>query len=328
MDNAIKYDYSRNLGINDLYSFPTKSNELGKIINNIKYFMKSSRSINDISSSETNISNKNIVFEQQDSHITLKSSNEFANELFKKFSKDNCLCNYLIFEKRVDIYEYINSLKNLNKKLNFSDYFDCFNKASVLSLEVPFIEKNGSVTNNFFSPTLSSMVLVVKKGKNEKESFYNKWGQENFKITSLPNNLIKYEFYESNPPYNRDILDVKINNIYKSLGLKKLSLDKVIKDKSYFCLLWSPGDTSKNNSSFLSYYSFDFKLLGSLILKSNDNKWFTSFSYNQNIYKDFKKDYLYNVNMIKNFIENYDVKDGHIKKNLFSFDYKIFLYNS
>jgi hypothetical protein len=328
MDNAIKNDCNRNQGINEICYFRAKSNELGKIINNLKYFMKSSWSINDISSSETNISYKNNVFEQQDYHIILKSSNEFANELFKKYSEDNCLSNYLIFEKSVDIYEYINSLKSINKKLTLADYFDCFNTASVLSLDVPFIEKNGAVTNNFFNPTLSSIVLVVKKGKNERKSFYNNWAQENFKITSLPNNLIKYEFYESNPPYNRDILGIKMNNIYKSIGLKKLSLDKIIKDKSYFCLLWSPGDTNKNNSSFLSYYSFEFKLLGSLILKNNDNKWFTSFSYNPNIYKDFKKDYLYNVNKIKNFLENYDVKDGNINKNLLSFDYKIFLYNS
>ena len=328
MDNSIKYDCSRNLGINDLYSFPTKKNELGKIIINLKYFMKSSKSINDISSSETSISNKNIALEQQDCHIFLKSSNEFVNELFKNFSEDNCLCNYLIFEKSVDIYEYMNSLKRLNIKITLSDYFDCFNKASVLSLNVPFIEKNGSVTNNFFNPTLSSMVLVVNKGKNERKCVYNNWAKGNFKITSLPNSLIKYEFYESNPPYNRDILDVKFNNIYKLIGKKKLNLDKVIKDKSYFCLLWSPGDTNKNTSSFLSYYSFDFKLLGSLILKNNDYKWFTSFSYNPNIYKDFKKDYLYNVSVIKNIIENNGIKDGHIKKNLFSFDYKLFLYNS
>ena len=85
--------------------------------------------------------------------------------------------------------------------------------------------------------------------------------KENFKITYLPNNLIKYEFYESNPPYNRGVLDVKINNINKLMGTRGINLDKIIKDKSYFCLLWSPGDTNKNNSSFLSYYSFVFKLL-------------------------------------------------------------------
>lgn len=326
MNSMNKLDYSRNLGINDLSSFPTKKKELGKIIDNLKFFIKSSGSINDISSSETNISNKNNFFE--DFHITLKSPNEFATELFENFSVDNCLCNYLIFEKCVDIYEYMISIANINKKITLLDYFDCFNKASILSLDVPFIEKDGSVSNNFFNPTLSSMVLVVKRDRNDRENFYNNWTQQNFKITSLPNNLIKYEFYESNPPYNRDVLDVKINNISKIIGKRKLNLDKIIKDKSYFGLLWSPGDTNKNNTSFLSYYSFDFKLLGSLILKNNDNKWFTSFSYNPNNYKDFKKDYLHNVNMIKHFIENYDIKNEHITKNLFPLDYKLFLYNS
>ena len=75
----------------------------------------------------------------------------------------------------------MNSLKSLNKKITLSDYFDCFNKASILSLDAPLIEKNGSVTNIFFNPTLSSMVLVVKKGKNEREIFYNNRAQENFK---------------------------------------------------------------------------------------------------------------------------------------------------
>ena len=66
MDNAIKNDCNRNLGINEIDYFLVKNNELGKIINDLKYFMKSSGSINDISSSEINISYKNNVFEHQD----------------------------------------------------------------------------------------------------------------------------------------------------------------------------------------------------------------------------------------------------------------------
>ena len=49
-------------------------------------------------------------------------------------------------------------LKRFNKKITLSDYFDCFNKVSALSLDVPFIEENGSVTYKFSNPTLSSMV--------------------------------------------------------------------------------------------------------------------------------------------------------------------------
>jgi hypothetical protein len=75
----------------------------------------------------------------------------------------------------------MNSLKSLNKKITLSDYFDCFNKASILYLDTPFIEKNGSATNNFCNPKLSSIVLVVKKGKNEREIFNKNWAQENFK---------------------------------------------------------------------------------------------------------------------------------------------------
>ena len=293
MDTSSELFCTRNLGVNDFCSSPSKNNE---IESNLRLHIKSPRSMNDINSSDSNSSYKNNFFEQQDFHIILKESNKFVTELFKNYSEYNCLCNFSIFEKTVDIYEYMSFLKSLNKKITLSDYFDCFNKVSVLSLDVPFIEKNGSVTYNFFNPTLSSMVLTVKNG-----------------------------FYESNPPYNRDVLNVKINNINKLIGKKGLTLDKIIKDKSYFCLLWTPCDTNKNNSSFLSYYSFDFKLLGSLILKNNDNKWFTTFSFNSNDYKDFKNDYLKNVNAIKNFIEKCNVKENNIRKNFFSHDYKVLI---
>ena len=323
MDTSSELFCTRNLGVNDFCSSPSKNNE---IESNLRLHIKSPRSMNDINSSDTNSSYKNNFFEQQDFHIILKASNKFVTELFKNYSEYNCLCNFSIFEKTVDIYEYMSFLKSLNKKITLSDYFDCFNKVSVLSLDVPFIEKNGSVTYNFFNPTLSSMVLTVKKGRNERYSFNDNWStKENIKKTCLPNNLIKYEFYESNPPYNRDVLNVKINNINKLIGKKGLTLDKIIKDKSYFCLLWTPCDTNKNNSSFLSYYSFDFKLLGSLILKNNDNKWFTTFSFNSNDYKDFKNDYLKNVNAIKNFIEKCNVKENNIRKNFFSHDYKVLI---
>jgi len=329
MDTLTKSDHIRSQEFNDLWPFPRKNNESENLTNNSRFYLKSPESMNDLNSFETNISNKNNAFEQEYFHIKLKTSNQFVIELFKNYSKDNCLCNYSIFEKSVDIYEYMNFLKNFKKKITLSDYFDCFNKVSVLSLDVPFIEENGSVTYNFFNPTLSSMVLTVAKGRNERENFYdNLMSKESFKITYLPNNLIKYEFYESNPPYNRDVLDVKINNINKLICKRGLNLDKIIKDKSYFCLLWSPGDTNKNNSSFLSYYSFDFKLLGCLILKNNEYKWLTAFSFNSNDYKDFKKDYLNKVNAIKNFIEKCSIKDGNIRKHFYSYDYKVFIYNS
>ena len=148
--------------------------------------------------------------------------------------------------KNVDIYKYMSFLKSFNKKITLSDYFVCFNKVSTLSLDFPFIEENGSVIYNFSNPTLSSMVLTAKKGRNERYNFNdNRATKENLKITFLPNNLIQYEFYEFNPPYNRDVLNVKINNINNLIGKKRLNLDKIIKDKSYFYLLWTPCDKAK-----------------------------------------------------------------------------------
>jgi hypothetical protein len=330
MDTLATLDCNPNIGVNDLCSSPNKNSDIEK---NLRLLIKSPGSLKEINSSDTNSSYKNNVFEQKDfnSHIILKTSNKFVTELFKNYSEYNCLCNYSIFEKTVDIYEYMSFLKSLNKKITLSDYFDCFNKVSVLSLDVPFIEKNGSVTYNFFNPTLSSMVLMVKKGRNERYSFNDNWStKENIKKTCLPNNLIKYEFYESNPPYNRDVLNVKINNINKLIGKKGLTLDKIIKDKSYFCLLWTPCDTNKNNSSFLSYYSFDFKLIGILIIKRNDCKWFTSFSNNIKAIKDFKTDYLNNINKVENFIKNCNQNNGdsNFERKFFSQDYKRYIYNS
>ena len=162
MDTLTKSDLIRSQEFSDLWPFPSKNNESENLTNNSRLHLKSQESMNDLNYFEINISNKNNAFGQEDFHIILKISNEFVIELLKNYSIDNCLCNYSIFEKTVDIYEYMNFLKNIQKKITLSDYFDCFNKISILSLDVPFIEENGSVTYNFFNPTLSSMVLTVK----------------------------------------------------------------------------------------------------------------------------------------------------------------------
>ena len=72
--------------------------------------------------------------------------------------------------------------------------------------------------------------------------------------------------------------------------------------------------------SFLNFWKFD--------PKKNENKWLTAFSFNSSIYKDFKKDYLNKVNAIKNFLEKCNVKDSNIRKNFYSHDYKVYIYNS
>ena len=282
---------------------------------------------NDISTTATDLSFKNNIVnicepKNSEYHIFLKNSDIFINELFKIYGEENCLCNYLLFEKNININ------MNLDQKVNkvtLSDYFDCFNKAGFLCINIPFLDKNGKISQNVFNATLSSMVLIIKSNKIIDDNIYKKYIKKNFYAYSLPNNLIKIEFDETNPPYYRDTLDSKIKIIHKIIGKKRLALDDVIKDKSYFCILWTPADTYKINSSFLSFYSFDYKLIGNLILKQNDKLWFTSFNNKNNYnFKDFKKDYLNNTYNIEKFIKNFYQDE----KKIFSNDYKRYKNNS
>ena len=284
---------------------------------------------NDISTADTEISFKNNTFniyepKNTDTHVFLKNTDEFVNALFKIYGEDNCLCNYLLFIKNISININMNIDKK-ETKITLSDYFDFFNKASFLCLNVPFLDKNGKIVQNVFNATLSSMVLIIKTNKIKDNNTYKKNAKNNFSVYSLPNNLIKIEFNETKPPYYRDTLDSKIKMIHKIIGKKRIILDDVIQDKSYFCILWTPADTYKIKSSFLSFYSFDFKLIGNLILNQNDKLWFTSFNNNNNnYYKDFKKDYLMKANEIEKFIKNY-YQD---KKYIFSNDYNCYINNS
>lgn len=306
-------------------SFPFFQNKQNGIISdysNINLGMT-----NDISTTDTDLSFKNNKInycesKNSESHIFLKNSDIFINELFKIYGEENCICNYLIFEKNINID------MNLDQKVNkvtLSDYFDCFIKASILCLNIPLLDKNGKISQNVFNGTLSSMVLIIKSNKVIDDNIYKKYIKKKFYVCSLPNNLIKIEFDETNPPYYRDTLDSKIKIIHKIIGKKRFALDDIIKDKSYFCILWTPADTYKINSSFLSFYSFDYKLIGNLIIKPNDKLWFTSFNNkNNNYFKDFKKDYLNNIYDIEKFIKNYYQE----KKKIISNDYKRYINNA
>ena len=148
-------------------------------------------------------------------------------------------------------------------------------------------------------------------------------------IFYLSDDLIELKFDEKDPPYNRDIIESKIDDIHRILGKKKILMDDIIKEKSYFSILWTPADTYKIKTSFLSFYTFDFKLVGTLAIKVDDYAWFTIFSNDPNNYKDFKKEYLNKVNTVENFIKKCHNEDDGDKMDLklFSHDYKRFLYN-
>ena len=337
MSSQINYNTQQNYrqyqGVNEAKYFPYQNNQYNPVYNNKKVFLGSNRTTNDISSMDTDsysFQNQNFTYDKQknsENRIVLKKPNEFVNELFKVFSEKNSLCNFSLFERNIDIN--MNLDKIILKKMTLSDYFDCFNEASFLCLNVPYLDKKGNISFNIFNPTLSSMNLILKNKKLKEEDIDKNYLKDNFSVNFINEELLKIEFDESNPPYNRDIIETKINMIYKILGQKKILLENVVKDKSYFSILWTPADTYKIKSSFLSFYTFNFKLIGTLIIKIDEYNWFTTFCNDMNNCKDFKKEYLNNINIVENFMKKCNnMNDGdNLERKLFSHDYKRFIYN-
>ena len=320
-------------GMNDLKYFSFLNNQYPSIYSNQNGVIGTNRATNDISTLDTesySYQNANYNYEKQknsENRIILKKPNEFVNELFKAFGEKNSLCNFSLFEKNIDINMNIDKITL--KKITLQEYFECFNEASFLCLNIPYLDKKANVSYNIFNPTLSSMNLIVKSKKIKEENLNKKYLKDNFSINFISDDLIKIEFDETNPPYNRDIIETKINIVHKLLGQKKILLENIDKDKSYFSILWTPADTYKIKCSFLSFYTFDFKLVGTLILKIDEYSWFLTFCNDMNEYKDYKKDYMNKIKIVENFIKKFNnISDGNnLDHKLFSHDYKRFIYN-
>ena len=320
-------------GMNDLKYFSFSNNQYPSIYSNQNGVIGTNRATNDISTLDTDsysYKKANYNYEKQknsENRIILKKPNEFVNELFKAFGEKNSLCNFSLFEKNIDINMNID--KNTLKKITLQEYFECFNEASFLCLNIPYLDKKANVSYNIFNPTLSSMNLIVKSKKIKEENLNKKYLKDNFSINFISDDLIKIEFDETNPPYNRDIIETKINIVHKLLGQKKILLENIDKDKSYFSILWTPADTYKIKCSFLSFYTFDFKLVGTLILKIDEYSWFLTFCKDMNNYKDYKKDYMNKIKIVENLIKKFNnISDGNnLDHKLFSHDYKRFIYN-
>ena len=330
---TIQQNFRQFAGINDLNYIPFPNSQFNQIYNNQKTNINSTKASNDRSTADADsfsYQNNNYNYEKlknSENRIILKKSNEFVNELFKAFGEKNSLCNFSLLEKNIDIN--MNVDKDTIKKITLQEYFECFNEASFLCLNIPYLDKKGNVSYNVFNPTLSSMNLILKKDKIKEENINKKYLKNNFTLNFISNDLIKIQFDETNQPYNRDIIEAKINILHKILGQKKITLDNIVKDNSYFSILWTPADTYKIKSSFLSFYSFDFKLVGTVILRIDDYNWFTIFCNDMNNYKDFKKEYLNKVNVVESFLKkcNNINDDDNLEHNLISYDYKKFRNN-
>jgi len=337
MDSKPQYSnqqkYRKYISKNDLsvksYSLSTFQNTLM----NQNLFMNPPRPNNEMNSTSAdsysyqNSNPPNYEKPKIKDNVIMVSSNEFINELFKNFSEKNSLCNFSLFVKNVDIE--MNLSENNKKNITFNEYLESFIEGSFLCLNIPFLDKKGNLSYNIFNPTLSSMNLIINKNK-KKYKINKKILENNFTI-DIQKDSIKIEFDETNPPYNREIIEKKIKVIHKLLGVKDILLEDIDKEKSFFSILWTPADTYKIKSSFLSVYTFDFKLVGTLIIKCEESNWFTIFSNNSNYigFKNYKSEYVNTVNEVENFMKkSKGINDEEkLDRKLFSQDYKRFIYN-
>ena len=276
--------------------------------------------------------NSNANYEKpkiKDNIVILKKPSEFVSELFKAFGENNSLCNFSLFVQNVDIK--MNLDEKIIKKITLFEYFESFIEGSFLCLNIPFLDKKGNISYNVFNPTLSSMHLVINQKNIKKRKINQKFLKDNFSLIFVNDDTLKIEFDETSPPYNRDIIENKIKIIHKLLGTKKILLENIDKEKSFFSILWTPADTYRIKASFLSVYTFDFKLVGTLIIKLEEYSWFTIFSNDSTFtnFKDFKTEYINNVNDVENFMKKCKglTDEEKLDRKLFSQDYKRFIYN-
>ena len=338
-NNPLNENDKINLNQNYLYEGNEESKDLSYQFNNInKNLDNNIYIIGDIYSTNfsgdeqlyntNNNSNSNScesLIEINNKSIFIDINNELLREIFQKYKQEDCISNFSIIKKKLDI----NMNKEIDKlkRIKLIYFFECFKDINYLSLDIPYINQKGELLFNEVNPTLSSMRLVLKtKKKIVKE--LKKEKKKNFNIKIIKPNIVKIEYDEIKPPYERDLLYTKIDQIKKILENKKITFNNVLIDKSYFCVLWNISNINMINSSFLAYYSFDLKLIGIFIIKLNSGQWLSSFSYDINNFKDYKKEYDKNIENIKKWFKNMTIdKEKEFHQNFFTLDYYHYIHS-
>ena len=278
--------------------------------------------------------NENNIFVKRTLFINMNE--ELLRKLFEQFEEDKCISNYTIAKNMLDINMNLDSNKEkMLLKTKLTDFFDIFHNPNKLWLNIPFIDSRGKLYMNCFSPTLSSMLLVIKKNKEIKTCLKNiklkckKYRGFSYDTYDQNKKLFKIEFEEIKPLHNREILYKKIGKLKKIIGDTKIRNKDIMIKNSYFSVLWSVKNELNIKSSFLAYYSFDFKLIGILIINLDYNQWMTAFSYKLTNYHDYKTDYEKNVANVKNMFKNLAIdKDDQHCDNYFKYDYYNYLKSS
>ena len=251
--------------------------------------------------------------------IYIDLNNKLMNKIFSKYKENNCLSNYLMAKKRIDIN--LNIEREKLKKIKIKYFFDCFKNINNLTSIIPYINEKGKLLFTEISPSLSSMRLVLKTQKNILKKL-KKQKNTNFHIKKVKDDIIIIEYDNNILQSERDLLYIQMNEIIKIIGDNKLLFKNILYDKSYFCILWSFTDSQLVHSSFLAYYSFDLKLIGVFIINLNISQWFSSFSFNYDYFKDFKKEYKKNEEELKKYLNNLSLDKGDGQyQHFYTYDY-------
>jgi hypothetical protein len=311
---------------------PKISQESDDNINNL-YHLKEKEYDNNIKDNHciSEKGNEKNIFVKRTLFINMNE--ELLRKLFEQFEEDKCISNYTIAKNMLDINMNLDSNKEkMLLKTKLTDFFDIFHNPNKLWLNIPFIDSRGKLYMNCFSPTLSSMLLVIKKNKDIKTCLKNiklkckKYRGFSYDTYDQNKKLFKIEFEEIKPLHNREILYKKIGKLKKIIGDTKIRNKDIMIKNSYFSVLWSVKNELNIKSSFLAYYSFDFKLIGILIINLDYNQWMAAFSYKLTNYHDYKTDYEKNVANVKNMFKNLAIdKDDQHCDNYFKYDYYNYL---
>jgi hypothetical protein len=269
----------------------------------------------------------------QNKTLFINMNEELMRKLFEKYEQDKCISNYTIIRNMLEIN--MSSIFKDEKwllKTTLINFLDIFNNANMLFLNIPFITLKSQLYINCLSPSLSSMHLVIKKNKEIKKELKNikmrckKYKEFIYETFEKNKKLFKIEFEEIKPPHRRELLYKKVTKIKKIFGDTKIKFKNILVKNSYFSILWTITNNISIKTSFLAYYSFDFKLVGILMINLNYNHWLTPFSYDLKNYRDYKIDYDKNVETVKKMFQNLPIdQDDQHSDNFFKYDYYNFL---
>ena len=177
----------------------------------------------------------------------IKSKNPYFNRT---------ICNFSIFKKA--IIPKVTSPPLFNRSLTLNDIFSSFNSYSAFGLTVSLIANN-TTTKEVYAPSLSSMSI--------------------FSINTRP-----IEFFETKPPFMRIPFNDQIDCIFTK-EQKQITLDKIDKEKSFFCIAWNPLKAS-TSTIFLAFYQFgimnqEINLVGVLPIRVDCDFWIGNLLYDK-----------------------------------------------